>query len=53
MRANTRTGEDPTKDLLGKQILVTRDSEIAEDVQVKPFKPKSLGSAALPGTSRR
>ena len=53
VRANTRTGEDPTKDLLGKQILVTRDSEIAEDVQVKPFKPKSLDSAAHPGTSRR
>ena len=37
------TDADPSKDKDGKKIIVTRNSEIPEDLQVKKVKPKSAG----------
>ena len=52
-RSNAKSDEDRTKDALGKKILVTRDSEISEDVQVANVKAKGTGSSNKSGASRR
>ena len=43
VRANETDG-DPSKDINGKKILVTRDSEIPEDVQVAKVSTKGVGA---------
>ena len=45
VRANETDG-DPSKDINGKKILVTRDSEIPEDVQVAKVSTKGAGAPA-------
>ena len=52
-RTNVKSNENPQKDSRDKLIVVTVESEIPEDVQVKSVKPKAAGAPNVPGSRRR